>query len=101
MNKRKTERCGGTVPQSQQNIVAIRFQQMQINAVDQRIKEVIMELRSPILSVSSVSYTLGEIILAELGDISRSPSPEKLLAFAGLEPSTYQSDKFLPILHLW
>ena len=78
----------------QQTIAAIRFQQSQINAADQRIKEVMLGLRSPILSVPGISYTLGAIILAEIGDISRFAPPAKLLAFAGLEPSTYQSGKF-------
>ena len=31
------------------------------------------------------------MILAEVGDFSRFDSPDKLLAYAGLSPSTYQS----------
>ena len=34
---------------------------------------------------------MGAMILAEVGDFSRFDSPDKLLAFAGLSPSTYQS----------
>ncbi|WP_337998875.1 IS110 family transposase [Desulforamulus ruminis] len=51
-------------------------------------------LDSPILTVPGISYTLGAIILAEVGDITRFATPAKLLAFAGLDPSTYQSGKF-------
>ena len=36
------------------------------------------------------------MILAEIGTITRFSSPAKLLAFAGLEPSVYQSGKFNP-----
>ena len=36
---------------------------------------------------------MGAMILAEIGDFSRFDSPDKLLAYAGLSPSTYQSGK--------
>jgi len=34
------------------------------------------------------------MILAEIGDIENFKNPSKLLAFAGLDPSLYQSGKF-------
>ena len=34
---------------------------------------------------------MGAMIIAEVGDFSRFDSPDKLLAYAGLSPSTYQS----------
>ena len=34
---------------------------------------------------------MGAMILAEVGDFSRFESSDKLLAYAGLSPSTYQS----------
>ena len=34
---------------------------------------------------------MGAMIIAELGDISRFDSPDKILAYAGMSPSTYQS----------
>lgn len=77
-----------------QTIQTVRFLQTQINAIDMRIKEVMLEIDSPILTVPGISYTLGAIILAEVGEVTRFASPAKLLAFAGLEPSTYQSGKF-------
>jgi transposase len=33
------------------------------------------------------------MILAEIGDFGRFDSPDRLLAFAGLSPTTYQSGK--------
>lgn len=54
------------------------------------------QIDSPILSIPGIGYTLGATIVAEIGNISRFPSPAKLLAFAGLEPSIYQSGKFVP-----
>ena len=34
---------------------------------------------------------MASMILAEVGDFSRFDSPDKLLAYAGMSPSTYQS----------
>ncbi len=67
----------------------------EIRKIDDEIKDIMDEMKSPILSVPGISYGLGSIILAEIGDISRFESPSKLLAFAGLEPSTYESGKFI------
>lgn len=68
----------------------------QINTLEKEIKRIMDDIDSPILTVPGISYTLGAIIVAEIGDISRFHSPAKLLAFAGLEPSIYQSGKFVP-----
>ena len=38
-----------------------------------------------------MGFRMGAMILAEVGDFSRFDSPDKVLAFAGLSPSTYQS----------
>ena len=36
-------------------------------------------------------YRMAAMILAEVGDFTRFDSPDKLLAYAGMSPSTYQS----------
>lgn len=68
----------------------------QINDYDKQIKIIMDELDSPVLTIPGIGYTLGATIIAEVGNISRFSSPAKLLAFAGLEPSIYQSGKFVP-----
>lgn len=78
----------------QQVIRTILFLQDQIDLLDKQIKQVMLEIDSPIMSVTGISYTLAAIILAEIGDVELFESPAKLLAFAGLEPSTYQSGNF-------
>ncbi len=78
----------------QQTIRLIQSVQAEINALDLQIKEVITEINSPIMSIPGISYTLAAIILSEIGDIERFSSSAKLLAFAGLDPSTYQSGKY-------
>ena len=49
----------------------------------------------PILTIPGINYRMGAMILAEIGDISRFASPDQLLAYAGLSPSTYESGKLV------
>lgn len=78
----------------QQTIRLIQSIQAEIDALELQIKEVLIEINSPLISIPGISYTLAAIILSEIGDIERFTSPCKLLAFAGLDPSTYQSGKY-------
>ncbi|PWJ51575.1 IS110 family transposase [Faecalicatena contorta] len=78
----------------QQTIRMILFLQTEIDLLDKQIKSSVEQLNSPIMSIPGISYISAAIILAEIGDISLFNNSAKLLAFAGLEPSTYQSGKF-------
>lgn len=78
----------------QQTIRLIHSIQNEIDILDKQIKIVVDEINSPIITIPGIGYTLAAIILAEIGDIERFSTPAKLLAFAGMEPSTYQSGKF-------
>ena len=49
---------------------------------------------SVIMTIPGIAYINGGIILGEIGDIHRFSTPSKLLAFAGLDPSIYQSGNF-------
>ena len=49
------------------------------------------DIRSPILTIPGISYRMGAMIIAEIGDLSRFDSPDRILAYAGMSPSTYQS----------
>jgi len=62
-----------------------------IDEIESRIKAIMDEIASPILTIPGISYRMGAMILAEIGDISRFDSSDKILAYAGLSPSTYQS----------
>ena len=77
-----------------QTISIIQFIQEQLDDVEKKIKEILKEINSPILTIPGISFKTAGSILAEIGDISRFDSPAKLLAFAGLDPSMYQSGKF-------
>ena len=78
----------------QQTIRMIQNVQAEIDALDRKIKSIVQELDTPLLTIPGISYTLAAIILAEIGDINNFSNPSKLQAFAGLDPSTYQSGKY-------
>ena len=78
----------------QQTIRMIQSVQAEIDVLDRKIKSTVKELDTPLLSIPGISYTLAAIILAEIGDINNFSTPSKLQAFAGLDPSTYQSGKY-------
>ena len=63
----------------------------EINEIEQVIKGIMDQIHSPVLTIPGISYRMGAMILAEIGDFSRFDSPDKILAYAGLSPSTYQS----------
>ncbi len=65
----------------------------QIEEIEAEIDAILVNIDSPILSIPGIGKRLGAVILAEVGDFSRFSTPDKLLAFAGCSPSTYQSGK--------
>lgn len=69
----------------------IRELDFEISEIESKIKSIMDEINSPILSIPGISYRMGAMIIAEIGDFSRFDSPDKILAYAGLSPSTYQS----------
>lgn len=65
---------------------------LEINEIEAAIKRIMdEEIKSPILTIPGISYRMGAMILAEIGDFSRFDSADKILAYAGMSPSTYQS----------
>ena len=73
----------------------ILYLNQEIYDIDSQIKQLVDELKSPILSIPGISYSMGSLILGEIGDFSRFDNPDKLLAYAGLSPSTYQSGQLI------
>lgn len=74
-----------------QLIDMIRIQTIQINKVQEQINHLMTEIDSPITSITGIGQRLGAIILAEIKNIHNFKTPSQLQAFAGLEPSIYQS----------
>ena len=63
----------------------------EIDEIEAEIKTIMDEINSPILTIPGISYKMGAMIIAEIGDFSRFDSPDKILAYAGMSPSIYQS----------
>ena len=63
----------------------------EINEIEDSIKSIMDSIHSPITSIPGINYRMGAMIIAEIGDFNRFSSPDKILAYAGLSPSTYQS----------
>ena len=74
-------------------IKLIRELSNEINEVDTEIKKIMDSIASPITTIPGIGYSMGAMIISEIGDFSRFSSPDKILAYAGLSPSTYQSGK--------
>lgn len=63
----------------------------EIDEIEQQIELIMNTLNSPITTIPGINLRMGAMILAEIGDFSRFDSPDKILAYAGLSPTTYQS----------
>lgn len=64
----------------------------EIDEIEAAIKLIMdEEIQSPILTIPGISYRMGAMIIAEIGDFSRFDSADKIQAYAGMSPSTYQS----------
>ncbi len=69
----------------------IRELDAEIEEIEAAIQAIMDGLRSPITTIPGIGIRMGAMILAEVGDFSRFDSPDKVLAYAGMSPSTYQS----------
>ena len=78
----------------QHTIRLIRELDKEIEEIEEQIRAMMDAIQSPITTIPGIGVRMGAMILAEIGDFSRFDSPDKLLAYAGLSPSTYQSGKF-------
>ena len=69
----------------------IRELDTEIKEIETQIDTTLETVQSPITTIPGMGLRMGAMILAEIGDFSRFDSPDKILAYSGLSPSTYQS----------
>ena len=69
----------------------IRELDAEIEEIETEINSIMAEIHSPITTIPGIGIRMGAMILAEVGDFSKFESADKILAYAGLSPSTYQS----------
>ena len=75
----------------QHTIRLIRELDAEIEEIEEQIQSIMDELHSPMTTIPGMGFRVAAMILAEVGDFTRFNSPDKLLAYAGMSPSTYQS----------
>jgi len=75
----------------QQTLQLIKTMEVQIKQIEDKINPIVDSLESPIMTIPGISYRMAAIIIAETENFTNFTAAEKILAFAGLEPSVYQS----------
>ena len=80
--------------QFQTVVSSIRHFSEQLKLIDYEIELIMNEHYQFIMTIPGVKYTTGAAIVSEIGDINNFKSPDSLVAFAGLDPSVYQSGEF-------
>lgn len=67
----------------------------QIEMLENSIDKIMDQIPQFITSIPGVGKVTGSAILAEIGDINRFESSEKLVAFAGIDPTVYETGQFV------
>lgn len=80
--------------QLKQIIEQIQFLENHIKELEDQIDVYFKELDSHLTSIPGIGVVLAATIESEIGDINRFSSPEKLVAFAGIDPTVKQSGEF-------
>ena len=77
-----------------QTISQIELLDSQLESIEREMTDIMMFHDPIIMTIPGIGYINGGMILGEIGDIHRFSTPNKLLAFAGLDPVVYQSGNF-------
>ena len=74
--------------------------QAQIARMDRTIERLVDGLDTRIRTIPGIGPVTCGIIISEIGDISRFKNPQQLVAYAGLDPSIYESGRSKRIGHI-
>lgn len=77
--------------QIQSTLDQLKLYTNQIDQIEVKIIGIMNQYQSMITTIKGISVISAASILSEYGDLSLFQSPAQMLAFAGLEPSVYQS----------
>ena len=77
-----------------QTVSQIELLDSQLESIEREMTDIMMFHDPIIMTIPGIGYINGGMILGEIGDIHRFSNPNKLLAFAGLDPVVYQSGNF-------
>ena len=73
----------------------IRELDAEIEEIENEINSIMDKVHSPITTIPGIGTRMGAMILAEVGDFNNFDSADKILAYAGMSPSTYQSGQLI------
>lgn len=72
----------------------IELLEQQRTQVDEELEALMAQIPQHITSIPGIGLATGAAILAEIGDVNRFESAEKLVAYAGIDPTVYQTGQF-------
>jgi transposase len=72
----------------------IKLLEKQVEELNSYISETLSKFDTTLTTINGIGSTLAATFVAEIGDINRFDSPEKLSAFAGIDPTVKQSGEF-------
>lgn len=75
-------------------IERIRQLSTKITELDKRIEKMMEEVDSPISTIPGIGKVLAAMIISETGNITRFKNSDKLIAYAGISPTIYQSGQY-------
>jgi transposase len=75
-------------------IKTIRQLDDEIDEIESAIQAIMNKIQSPLLSIPGLGVRMTAMIIAEIGDFNNFESPDKILAYAGVSPSTHQSGNY-------
>ena len=73
----------------------IRELDAEIEEIENEINSIMTNINSSITTIPGIGTRMGAMILAEVGDFNNFDSADKILAYAGMSPSTYQSGQLI------
>ena len=74
-----------------QTIKRINSLTSEINEIEAKMHDILAASNPPISTIPGLGEILVAAIIGEIGDFSKFNSPDKILAIAGMSPTTYQS----------
>jgi transposase len=67
----------------------------EVDLIEKEIKALVDASGTTLMTIPGIGYIYASVIIAEIGDIARFDSPAKLQAFAGLDPTKYESGTYV------
>ncbi|MBQ3292988.1 IS110 family transposase [Candidatus Saccharibacteria bacterium] len=78
-----------------QTIRRIHSLDSEIADLDSKIHALLTKSNPPITTIPGIGEAMAASIIGEIGDFSKFSNPGKILAMAGMSPTTYQSGKYI------